>query len=178
MSVSIRSQKGFTLVDMLFVCALIGIISAIALPRLLMAKQSAGAASAIGSMRAVSSGQLAFALSCGGGFYAPKLTTLGVPPLGASEAFISPNLSNADTLARSGYQISMSGTAFQGAPASCNGLGPGVAASAFKAWADAMDADNHRFFATNSDADIWEHTASLAAAIPESGTPPVGHVLQ
>ena len=73
----IRNEKGFTLLDMLFVCGLIGIISIIAMPRLLLARQSANAASAIATMRAIDSAQLTFALTCGGGFYAPKLTTLG-----------------------------------------------------------------------------------------------------
>jgi H+/Na+-translocating ferredoxin:NAD+ oxidoreductase subunit B len=34
-----RTEKGFTLIDMLFVCALIGLLSIIALPRLLLAKR-------------------------------------------------------------------------------------------------------------------------------------------
>jgi type II secretory pathway pseudopilin PulG len=177
--VNIRSQKGFTLIDMMFVCGLIGVLSIIALPRLLMAKQAAGAASAIGSMRAINSSQLTFALTCGGGFYAPNLTTLGVVPIGGgTEAFISPNLSTADTISRSSYIIRMIGTPFPGAPASCNGLAPGAASQAFKAVADAVDVDNKRFFATNVNGQIFQHTSSLLAAMPEVGEPPIGVPLQ
>ena len=43
--------QGFALIDLIFVCGIIGLLCSIALPRLLLAKQSAGAASAIGSMR-------------------------------------------------------------------------------------------------------------------------------
>ena len=68
---TIRKADGFALIDILFVCAMIGVLSTIALPRMLIAKQSAGAASAIGSLRTIHSAQLTFALTCGAGFYAP-----------------------------------------------------------------------------------------------------------
>ena len=93
----IQNEKGFTLLDMLFVCGLIGIISVIAMPRLLLARQSANASSAIATMRAINSAQLTFALTCGGGFYAPKLTTLGTAPPGSNQAFLSPDVTSADT---------------------------------------------------------------------------------
>lgn len=174
---NIRKQDGFTLIDMLFVCALIGILSLIALPRLLLAKQAAGAASAIGSLRTVNSAQLTFALTCGAGFYAPTLTTLGVPATGSKEPFISPNLSTADTVVRSGYKIQLMGTAFSGAPESCNALPAGEGAQAFKVAADPTDVENSRFFGSNSNGQLYEHSASLWAAMPESGEPPIGHVL-
>src|SRR5262245_41424157 len=90
--VTTRDDRGFALVDLLFVCGVIGVLSAIAMPRLLLAKQLAGAASAIGSLRTINSSELTFALTCGGGFYAPDLTTLGTPPAGSNEGYISPGL--------------------------------------------------------------------------------------
>ena len=81
--VTIRKAHGFALIDLIFVCGIIGLLASIALPRLLAAQQSAGAASAIGSMRAINSAQLTFALTCGSGFYAPDLPTLGTPPPGS-----------------------------------------------------------------------------------------------
>src|SRR4051812_50156902 len=83
--VSIKKADGFALIDLIFVCGMIGLLCSIALPRLLLAKQAAGAASAIGSMRTINSGQLTYALTCGNGFYAPNLSTLGRPPGGSSE---------------------------------------------------------------------------------------------
>ena len=175
---AIRKEHGYTLVDLLFVCALIGVLSVIALPNLLLAKQAAGSASAIGSMRAINSAQLAYALTCGAGFYAPKLSTLGVPPVAGKEAFLSPNLTSADTIVKSGYTIQLLGTPYAGAPPSCNGLAGGEAAQAFKAAADAVDpAHNTRFFAINANGQIYEHTATLFAAMPELGTPAIGHAL-
>lgn len=174
----IRNAAGFALIDLLFVCAIIGIISAIALPRLVMAKQSAGAASAIGSLRAIGSGELTFALTCGGGFYAPSLTALGTPAVGSQAAYISPNLSIADTVSRSGYVLQVSTEAFAGAPASCNGLGAGATGQGFKAGADAIDSTNFRYFSSNASGQIYEHTSTLFSETPEFGAPDTGHLLQ
>ena len=80
----IRKAQGFALIDLIFVCGMIGLLSSIAVPKLVMAKQSAGAASALGSMRTIGSAQLSYALTCGNGFYAPTLTTLGTPPPGTT----------------------------------------------------------------------------------------------
>jgi type II secretory pathway pseudopilin PulG len=173
----IRSEKGFTLLDMLFVCGLIGIISVIAMPRLLLARQSANASSAIATMRAIDSAQLTFALTCGAGFYAPKLTTLGNPPPGSNQAFLSPDVTSADTVTKSGYIIQMTATPFAGAPASCNGLGVGAAGQAFVAAADPTEPSNPRFFATNVNSSIWENSSTLFGVMPEVGEPAAGHVI-
>jgi type II secretory pathway pseudopilin PulG len=176
--VPIRKAGGFALIDLIFVCGVIGLLASIALPRLMLAKQAAGAASAIGSMRAISSGQLTYALTCGNGFYAPTLSTLGRPPAGSREPFIGSGLGAADTVTKSAYIIQMTAAAFAGAPPSCNGLGAGEAGQGFRAAADPTDPGNFRFFATNANALIYEHTSGLFAAIPEVGEPPVGRMIR
>jgi len=82
----------------------------------MLAKQQAGAASAIGSMRVINSAQLTYALTCGAGFYAPNLTTLGTPPPASNEAFISPNLGGSDTVIKAGYTIQMPAAPYAGTP--------------------------------------------------------------
>ena len=175
---SIRKANGFALIDLLFVCGMMGILCSIAAPRLLMAKQSAGAASAIGSLRSIHSSQLTYALTCGGGFYAPNLTALGRAPVGSKEGFVSANLATGNTVTRSGYTIEMIGTAYPGAPSSCNGVAVGAAAQAWKASADPTDSDNFRYFATNVNGSIFEHSSSLMRPMPEVGEPGVGRVLR
>ncbi len=174
----IRKSDGFALIDVLFVCAIISVLCSIALPRMLMAKQSASAASAIGAMRAVNSGQLTFALTCGGGFYAPSLTTLGRPPAGALEGFITPGLATADSVNRSGYRIEVQATGFATAPAPCNGGAAGSTSQGYKAGADALEPTNMRFFATNSNGQIFEHNSTLFSTMPEVGSPAAGHILR
>lgn len=175
---NIRKAAGFALIDVIFVCGIIGIIAAIALPRLVQAKQAAGAASALGSMRAISSAELTFALTCGSGFYAPDLPTLGTAPPGSNEAFITPSLSGADTIMKSGYVLRLQASAFDGAPASCNGLAVGSAAQGFRAGADPTEAGNPRYFAINASGYIFEDSSSLFDAMPEVGEPAAGHPLR
>jgi type II secretory pathway pseudopilin PulG len=173
-----RPAQGFALIDLIFVCGLIGLLCSIAVPRLVLAKQAAGAASAIGSMRAINSAELTFALTCGSGFYSPNLTTLGTAPVGSKEPFISSSLGIADTVTKSGYTIQLTAAAFGGAPPSCNGLAGGSGGQGFRAAAEPDAPGNPRFFATNANALIYEHTATLFAVMPEVGGPPVGQPLQ
>src|SRR6267142_2546592 len=100
--VTVRKAHGFALIDLIFVCGVLGILFSIAMPSLFSAKQSAASASAIGSLRAINSAQLTYALTCGAGFYSPNLTTLGTAPPGSSESFISTALGISDTITRSG----------------------------------------------------------------------------
>jgi len=157
---------------------MVGVLSTIALPRMLLARQSAGAASAIGTLRTLHSAQLTFALTCGAGFYAPNLSTLGRAPANSSEAFISPGLATSNSVTRSGYVIEVDGTAFAGAPGSCNGLAVGEAAQGWRGYADPTDQDNVRFFGTNVNGAIWELNSTLSAVIPEVGEPIAGQVLK
>ena len=172
------SERGFALIDVLFVCGIIGILAIIAMPRMLLAKQSAGAASAIGSLRAINSGELTYAITCGSGFYAPSLTTLGTAPAGSNEGYITPILGVADTVTHSGYIVRLEGMPYAGAPPSCNGLEGGEGARGFKAAADPTGAASSRYFASNANLAIVEHTASLWAAMPEVGDPSAGHPLR
>lgn len=176
---TIRKSTGFALIDLIFVIGIIAVLASIATPRLLSARQGAGSASAIGSLRAISSAQLTFALTCGGGFYAPTLTTLGVPPIGSDAAFLSQNLTGDDIVTRGGYIIQLGATAFPQAPASCNGVAFGEGGQAYRAGADPVDVNNNfRYFAINANGTIFEDTVSLFPVMPEVGDPPSGHILQ
>ncbi len=70
-------------------------------------------ASAIGSLRAISSAQAAFASSCGAGGYVTDLADLNQKPGGSSRGFISPDLSHNDAV-KSGYIVSVARDAASG----------------------------------------------------------------
>ena len=172
---SLRNQRGFTLIDILFVVGLIGVLCSMAIPGLTRARGAAQASSALGTLRVINSAQLSFAITCGLGFYSPNLQTLGVKPPSATEPFLAPELSSAATVVKSGYTFTTAGTPLAGAPASCNGLAAGAAAPGYFATADPLDAQQvPRFFGTNADGAIYEDIATLTGVMPETGAPASG----
>lgn len=71
------ARKGFTLLELMIVVALIMIIAAIAIPCLTTSKISANEASAVASIRAINTAEISYAATYGG--YAPSLANLGGP---------------------------------------------------------------------------------------------------
>ena len=70
-----NKQKGFSLIELLIVVAIILIIAAIAIPNLLRSKMAANEASAVGSLRTLNTSSVAFSTTYGN--YPTQLTDLG-----------------------------------------------------------------------------------------------------
>ena len=182
-------RRGFTLVELLIVIAVVSILFAVAAPWVLSARRTAHETSAVHSLDAINVAQAAFKEHCGRGQYAASLTGLGVPVPTTGQAFLSPDLTSADEVVKAGYRILMTtdpnmlpanpesipdnpeATTTSPQPRQgCNGV-PTVPAYVITADPVQPGTSGTRFFGTNGGRVIYVSPESLVGKMPPEGAP-------
>ena len=169
-----ENERGFTLIELMIVLAIIAIVLAISFTEYRNMQARGNEASALSSMRSIAAAEWQFAMTCGNMKYAAALPALGqrVPMTG--EPFLSPDLTSAETIEKSGYTIRVAGKPILDAPLACNGA---QVSEGYAATADPVKPGitGQYFYGVNADRVLlMDDRKSFREDLPESGSAPHG----
>ena len=154
-----KKQKGFSLIELLIVVAIILIIAAIAIPNLMKSKMAANEASSVGSLRTLNTAQVTYAAQCPALGFSAGLANLGAGAGDCNGANIVDNVLGVAAPTKSGYNFT---------------YGPGAANAAGVVSTYTLNADpivpgqtgQRHFYTDQSGVIRYNQTAAAAATDP------------
>ena len=169
------SPEGFTLIELIIVIAIIAILLSVALGEYRRTRAKGDESVALQSLEAIAAAQWQFAMTCGHLHYAASLAALGQPSPSTGDAFLSPDLTAADTIHKAGYTIHLTAKPREDTnTAGCNAapLADGFAATADP---DKPGTTGTVYFGVNSDRVVYtDPDQTFTGNMPESGAPSHG----